>query len=203
MPRITEKTPLVLGSASPRRREILESIRLPHVVLGAPADESVLAGEAPDTYLARVVLAKLAAVRARMPAELAQRAPALLVADTSVIDGAAILGKPRNVAEAETMIADLAGHAHEVRTRFVIAQASGRGEPLYAETVTTEVTFRPLVKGEARAYAASGEGMDKAGGYAVQGYGAAFVSRIAGSYTNVVGLPACEVMVALRELGLV
>ena len=200
---LTDKAPLVLGSASPRRREILENGRIPHVVFGAPADETVHPGEAPDAYLERVVLAKLAAVRARIPPDLAARAAVVLVADTSVIDGDAILGKPANVIEAEAMIARLAGKAHEVHTRFAIGASTGRAAPLHAETVVTRVTFRHLSAADARAYAASGEGMDKAGGYAVQGLGAAFVSRIDGSYTNVVGLPACEVVVALSALGLI
>lgn len=200
--RVSEGSPLVLGSASPRRREILQSVRVPHVVFSAAADETVHPDEAPEAYLLRVVLAKLAAVRARLPADLAARGAAVLVADTSVIDGATILGKPADVAEAEAMIARLAGRAHDVQTRFVIATTAREEAPLHAETVITRVTFRALSAGEVRAYAASGEGMDKAGAYAVQGLGASIVSRIEGSYTNVVGLPACEVVLALCNAGL-
>jgi septum formation protein len=130
------------------------------------------------------------------------------VADTSVIDGVTILGKPADLAEAEAMIARLAGRTHEVWTRFAI----GRVEPIDAperavviaheETVVTRVTFRALSTAQVRAYATTGEGLDKAGGYAVQGLGAGIVARIEGSYTNVVGLPACELLVALEALGL-
>src|SRR5262249_51774038 len=121
------------------------------------------------------------------------------VADTTVVLGGEILGKPADVGEAQRMAERLAGRTHEVKTHFVIAPISGA--LLHEETVTTHVTFRPLSAEQACAYAASGEGFDKAGGYAVQGLGSAIVSRIDGSYTNVVGLPACEVVVALTSLG--
>jgi septum formation protein len=196
---ITNEEPLVLGSGSPRRREILDSLRVPHVVLVADADETVLAGENADAYLERVVLAKLAGVRAKLHGE--RRGAVILVADTSVIVDGAILGKPASDADGLAMIERLAGRTHEVHTRFAIG--TGDAAPLHAETVITRVTFRPLGAGEARAYVASGEGKDKAGGYAVQGLGASFTQRIDGSYANVVGLPACEVAVALRRLGLV
>ncbi len=197
---LTDDSPLLLGSASPRRREILTNLRIPFVVRAAEADESTREGEEPDAYLARVVSAKLEAVRA---AAADVRAGAILVADTSVIEGGAILGKPASTDEAEAMIARLAGKTHEVHTRFAIGGVGAGGATLHAETVVTRVTFRPLTPARIRAYAESGEGTDKAGAYAVQGLGAALVSRIEGSYSNVVGLPACEVVVALERLGLV
>ena len=129
-------------------------------------------------------------------------AQAVLVADTSVIDQGSILGKPADVAEADAMIARLAGRTHEVWTRFAISAPEKVGRVLHEETVITRVTFRALTPARIRAYAESGEGMDKAGAYAVQGLGAGLVARIDGSYTNVVGLPACEVLVALEGLGL-
>ena len=195
-------SPLVLGSGSPRRREILESLRVPFVVRVADADESVHPGELAGAYLERVALAKLDAVRAKLlAASDAPSAIAILVADTSVIVDGAILGKPRDDDDGLAMIERLAGRTHEVHTRFALAPVAGT-EVLHAETVITRVTFRALLDGEARAYVASGEGRDKAGGYAVQGLGASFTQRIDGSYTNVVGLPACEVFVALRRHGL-
>jgi len=217
---------LLLGSGSPRRREILANLRVPFVVHVAAADETVHEGEAPAAYLERVVLAKLRAVAGvyapgSNAAADVRATSAVLVADTSVIDGGAILGKPADADEAETMIARLAGRTHEVWTRFVIGRVAGSAgantsagsagantstgsavEPVHAETVITRVTFRPLTPARIRAYAESGEGLDKAGGYAVQGLGAGIVARIEGSYTNVVGLPACELLVALEELGL-
>ncbi len=199
--------PIVLGSGSPRRKEILSSLGIAHVVVTAEVDERPLAEERAADYLARIVNAKLAAVRRVLPAELAQRAPVVLVADTTVIDRTregqeAILGKPSDARETRAMLCRLSGRVHEVWTRFAIGSATSGEPPLHVETVTTRVTFRTLSAGEIDAYAESGEGLDKAGGYAVQGLASAFVPRIEGSYSNVVGLPACEVAVALSRLGL-
>lgn len=197
---------VLLGSGSPRRREILANLRIPFVVHVAGADESTLPGEGPPAYLERVVRAKLAAVSAVFSSPTsspeARGTCAVLVADTSVIDGGAILGKPSDVHEAEAMIARLAGRTHEVWTRFAFGAPSASCEVLHEETVITKVTFRELTPARIRAYAESGEGMDKAGAYAAQGLGAGLVARIDGSYTNVVGLPACEVVIALERLGL-
>jgi septum formation protein len=203
--RITRDRPLVLGSASPRRRDLLATLGVPFVVCGADADESAGEGESPQDYVARVTLAKLHAVSARSPLEGA----GVLVADTIVVapDGA-LLGKPRDDADARAMLERLAGATHHVSTRFVladpalqVARVAGVATVAHAETVTTRVTFRALSSGEIDAYVASGEGRDKAGSYAVQGNAAAFVERIDGSFTGVVGLPICEVLVALRAIG--
>jgi septum formation protein len=191
---------VVLGSASPRRAEILASLRVRFVVRAAAVDEAVRAGETAPTYLERIVGDKLRAVHAAL-GEGDKTVGALLVADTSVIDGATILGKPSDVDEAAAMILRLSGRAHEVMTRFAIGAPSD-GRELHAETVVTRVVFRAITPGEARDYAASGEGLDKAGAYAVQGLGGALVARVEGSYSNVVGLPACEVAAALEKLGL-
>jgi septum formation protein len=191
--------PLLLGSASPRRREILATLGLPIRVLPAVVDETPLAREAPLDYLARVTLAKLAAV-ADQPE--ATRAGAVLVADTTVILDDRILGKPRDVEDARAMIAALAGRAHRVSTCFAISGPADPARPLHRETVTSRVVFRALDEDEIAGYAATGEGLDKAGAYAVQGLGSFAVARIEGSYANVVGLPACEVVVALRAAGL-
>lgn len=212
---LSEAEPLLLASGSPRRREILANLGIPTLVTSVDIDESVLPREAADAYLVRVVAAKLAA--ASKPFVKSEKAPrgdtlqgvniaaaagAVLVADTSVIDEGSILGKPASLEEAEAMIARLAGRTHEVWTRFAIGAAEAPARTLHEETVSTRVTFRPLTSERVRAYVASGEGMDKAGAYAIQGRGAGLVSRIEGSYSNVVGLPACEVMVALERLGL-
>ncbi|MET0595801.1 MAG: Maf family protein, partial [Polyangiaceae bacterium] len=152
---------------------------------------------------------------------------ALLVADTVVLVDDAILGKPANDQDATSMLSRLSGRVHEVRTRFAIGAAPGilasisgvhdtsasksataqatsarTIAPLHAETVSTVVHFRPLDDDEIRRYVATGEGMDKAGSYAVQGIGSFAVERIEGSYANVVGLPVCEVVMALKRLGL-
>jgi septum formation protein len=198
---LTASAPLVLGSGSPRRREILAAARVPFEVVVGDADEAVRPGEAVEAYLARVALAKLASVRERAVARGAKSGRAVLVADTSVVVDGAILGKPESDGEGLAMLERLRGRTHEVHTRFALAGLEGA--PLHASTVVTKVTFRAVDDAEARAYVASGEGRDKAGGYAVQGLAATFVARIDGSYSNVVGLPACEVVVALRGLGLV
>jgi septum formation protein len=113
----------------------------------------------------------------------------------------AILGKPVDDPDALRMIVGLAGATHQVSTRFLLALSGAGSPPAHAETVITRVTLRSFSAEEARSYAASGEGRDKAGGYAIQGRAAAFVERIDGSYTNVVGLPLSEVVVALTALG--
>jgi septum formation protein len=192
---IAPGSPLVLGSASPRRRDLVATLGIPFVVCSASADESALSGEAPLDYVRRVTRAKLEAVRALGPA-----GTGILVADTIVVapDGA-LLGKPRDDDEGRTMIERLAGATHLVSTHFVLAGLGARSAE-HAETVTTRVTFRSLTRREIAAYVASGEGRDKAGSYAAQGNAAAFIERIEGSFTNVVGLPLCEVLVALRAM---
>lgn len=213
--RLSEASPLLLASSSPRRREILHQLRIPHLV-AAPSgvDERVHEGEHAGAYLERVVEAKLAAASAVFtfdPSSLgdtlrgvnvASAAAAVLVADTSVILDGAILGKPSSVTEAEAMISSISGRVHEVWTRFAIGAPTAEAKVLHVETVVTRVTFRSLTPERIRRYAESGEGDDKAGAYAVQGIGAALVARIEGSYSNVVGLPAAEVVVALENLGL-
>jgi septum formation protein len=212
-PVIDPKRPLGLGSASPRRKSLLETLGIPLTVVAVDADEVRRAWEEPDTYLDRVTRDKLARVMADTRA---RGTSALLVADTIVLVERDILGKPANADEAIAMLTRLSGRAHEVKTRFLVGaspapptQRGSAGEsanaataPLHAETVTTKVQFRPLDADEIRRYAASGEGLDKAGAYAVQGVGSFAVQRIEGSYANVVGLPVCEVVVALRRLGL-
>jgi septum formation protein len=171
---------------------------VPFVVRASDADESARPGEAPHAYLERVARAKLDAVRATAP----DKCAGVLVADTIVVapDGV-VLGKPSSDEEARSMIERLAGATHAVSTRFLLAESPAAKAPAHAETVTTRVTLRPLAADEAAAYVTRGEGKDKAGGYALQGGAAAFVERIEGSYTSVVGLPLCEVVVAMRSLG--
>jgi septum formation protein len=202
--RIGVETPLVLGSASPRRRELLASLGIPFAVLAADIDEATETGEAPDRYLERIVAAKLEAVRSACAKDdtLARVAAGILVADTIVVapDGGT-LGKPGDRVHARAMIARLAGVTHEVRTRFALAAWPTAPGSTLAKTVTTRVTFRSLTDAEVDDYVACGEGRDKAGGYAAQGRAAAFVESIDGSYTNVVGLPLSQVVVAMQARG--
>jgi septum formation protein len=186
---------------------------VPFLVRAADIDEALRPGETPDAYLDRVTQAKLDAVRdgtSATPPRRGQHLDAvsvvsqgILVADTIVVAPGGelpVLGKPRDDADARAMLALLSGATHEVKTRFVLA-GTAPGPSLHAETVTTRVIFRALGAEEIERYVEEGEGRDKAGAYAVQGRAAAFVSRIEGSYTGVVGLPVCEVAVAMRALG--
>ncbi len=186
----------LLGSASPRRREILRTLGLTFEVSAVDADESERPGEAPDDYLVRVVAAKLtlAAERAR-----GLGLDAVVVADTTVVLDHRMLAKPSDRADNRAMVAALAGREHEVKTRFAVRGPLGDD----ARTVTTRVRFRALTDAEIDGYAASGEGLDKAGGYAIQGLGSFMVEAIVGSYSAVVGLPACEVAQALVTTGVI
>jgi len=180
---------------------MIAMLGVPFVVCTADIDESMRPGETPEVYLERIALAKLEAVRV-LPGSGPTGACGILVADTVVVapDGG-VLGKPRDDDEARAMIERLAGATHEVSTRFLLGEPARDAPPAHAQTVTTRVTFRAVGRDEARDYAATGEGRDKAGAYAVQGRASAFVERIEGSYSGVVGLPLCEVVVALRALG--
>lgn len=184
----------MLGSASPRRRELFGSLGVPFRVAAPDVNEDRLPGEDPDAYLLRMGAAKADALRIE-PGDVA-----LLVADTTVIVDGDVLGKPVDAADARRMLERLTGRAHRVATRFVLRRLADGAE--HAETVSTTVHFRALGSAELASYAASGEGSDKAGGYAIQGGAAAFVHEIQGSYSNVVGLPISHVAEALDRLGL-
>jgi septum formation protein len=196
MPRL--RATLVLASASPRRRELLATVGLPFSVEVSDVAEERAPGEPPVAYARRLAVAKARAVAAR-------RAPGVLVigADTIVVAAdppeGTVLEKPRDRADARRMIEALSGRTHEVVTAFALVDAP-RG-PEDVRHVVTRVTFRSLEEAEIAGYVESGEGDDKAGGYAVQGLGAGLVERVDGSYTNVVGLPVAELLVALRARG--
>jgi septum formation protein len=186
---------LLLASGSPRRKELLERLAVPLRVQAVDVDESVRAGEQPADYLARIVDAKLSAALA-LPQ--AADCAAVLVADTAVVQQTRILGKPSDDSEALEMLRALAGARHQVCTRFAF-RAQGNEQAAHGETVTTEVRFRELSDAQLERYVQTGEGRDKAGSYGVQGIGAFLVERVDGSYTNVVGLPLCEVVRALQR----
>ncbi len=190
--------PLVLGSASPRRREILSGLGLPLRVEPADIPEHVAIGEGPLDYVARIVGEKLNAVAARLSGPSA----GVLVADTVVVIDGDVLNKPEGVAGAVRLLERIVGRTHTVYTRYAISVAGAPAVAAVSRTVATEVTLRPASSDELARYAASGEGLDKAGAYAAQGLGAFLIERIAGSFSNVVGLPACEVVLDLRALGL-
>lgn len=174
------------------------------MVRAADVDESVRPNEPWDAYLARIAADKRAAVERALrdaDADADLRGAFVLAADTSVVVDGDVLGKPVEPARARAMIARLEGRAHDVATRFVLGRDGEAA--VAAETVVTRVIFRALAAAEVDAYVATGEGLDKAGGYAIQGVGAHLVARVEGSYTSVVGLPLAEVAAALARAGLV
>ena len=185
---------LILASASPRRRELLERVGLVLEVLPAGVDESAHPGEPAADYARRIADAKCDFVA---DGAAAGRPLPVLAADTTVVVDGQILGKPADDAEGRAMLHKLAARRHEVLTAYTI-RFDGRR---LARTVTTAVNVRALQPAEIDAYVASGEGRDKAGGYAVQGIAAAFVSDLRGSLTNVIGLPLAEVLADLQALG--
>jgi septum formation protein len=199
---ITSDRPLVLGSQSPRRSEILRGLGLPLLVRPADADESRAPGEPAEDYVARVARLKLEAVAGRLASEAAFEFAAVLVADTTVVVDGDILGKPEGRAGAVRMLERITGRAHRVLTHYALSLSASPGVVALARTVESEVHMRAADTEEICRYADTGEGLDKAGAYAVQGIGAFLVERIVGSYTNVVGLPACELVTDLKKLGL-
>jgi septum formation protein len=170
---------LVLASRSPRRAELLTAAGFEFTVRAADIDETPLDGEDPYCYVVRIAAAKAFAVRAR-------KDETVLAADTTVVLGKEIMGKPEDAADAARMLRALAGQRHDVITAICLRRTDGIVE---TDIATTSVWFAPLSETEIADYVASGEPMDKAGAYGIQGLASKFVDRIEGSYTNVVGLP--------------
>jgi len=183
---------LVLASASARRRELLTAAGLAFVVDPADIDERRHPGEAPEEYARRVAVEKAQTGRQRHPADV------VLAADTIVLVGDRVLAKPATPDEAAAMLAQLSGRMHEVLTGVAVEWPDGAR----AHVERTQVWFAPLDAGQIRWYVDSGEPMDKAGAYAIQGLASRFVTRIEGSYSNVVGLPVAVVWQFLQETGL-
>ncbi|MEP6714218.1 MAG: Maf family protein [Terriglobia bacterium] len=179
---------LILASSSPRRSELLKAAGFDFTVRAASIDESVLDGENPDAYVLRVATAKARAV-SWSPGEI------ILAADTTVAVGGQILGKPSGDNDAVSMLTALSGRRHDVVTGVCLRE----NDRLLQECFSTAVWFAPLSDEEIRWYVASGEPMDKAGAYGIQGLAARFVERIDGSYSNVVGLPVAPVYRLLAE----
>ncbi len=183
---------LRLASASPRRRQLLDLIGVPHVVSPADIDETPFANEPADEYVMRVAREKAEAIWARR-----QDLP-VLAADTTVVVDREILGKPESEVDAVAMLRKLSGRVHLVHTGFALRTAPS----VKVGISTTHVTFTELTLAQIHAYWASGEPQGKAGAYAIQGLGAVFVSTIAGSYTGVMGLPLFETAEMLRQAGI-
>ncbi|PPE71504.1 septum formation inhibitor Maf [Caldimonas thermodepolymerans] len=191
-----------LASQSPRRRQLLEQIGVRYELLlpdpheDAEALELPLPREAPLRYVERVTRAKLAAARTRLQRRGGVAAP-ILCSDTTVALGGRILGKPQDAAEAAAMLHALSGREHRVLT----AVALGHGRRTQCLVNVSRVKFAPLSRAEVDRYVASGEPMGKAGAYAIQSQAAAWIERIAGSYSGIMGLPLFETAQLLRRFG--
>ena len=183
---------IILASASPRRCELLAQIGVRFEQRVAEVDETPRRGEAPVDYVARVALEKAQAVQRRF-----RPAVPVLGADTAVVVDAQILGKPRDAAHAFSMLRLLSGRAHEVYSAVALA-----GEHESVAVNCTRVWFTTICDSEIEAYWQSGEPCDKAGGYAVQGLAAAFITRLDGSYSGVMGLPLYETARLLQDFGI-
>ncbi len=189
---VSLSSPFILASASPRREELLNSMGLKFKILPAHIDETYLAGETPRTHVRRLSGGKAKAIASQHPKAL------VLGADTIVVIDGLILGKPENEKEARQMLKRLSNRTHMVFTGFTLAHTDRRISR--TRVVRSAVTFKEISPEEMDWYVDSDEPYDKAGGYAVQGKGASFIKAIRGSYTNVIGLPLCEVLEELKIL---
>jgi len=184
---------IVLASASPRRRELLEQIRVSHITATAEIDEAPLPGETAATYVRRLARAKAEAVQK----QLATRLP-VLGADTAVVINGDILGKPKDRADGLAMLRRLSGRSHEVLSAVCLLTCEATLEALSR----SRVHFRQLTEDEIIAYWETGEPVDKAGAYAIQGRGAVFVRHLEGSFSGVMGLPLYETAQLLKQAGI-
>ncbi len=183
--------PVILASASPRRRELLTLIGIAHRVRPADIDETLLPGELPAGHAERLATEKAAVVAREFPHEL------VIAADTIVVLDGEILGKPKSDDDAKSMLGRLSGRTHTV----VTAIACSLDARTASAVETVQVTFRELTSGEIDAYVETREPMDKAGAYGIQGYGATIVRRVDGDYFSVMGLSLVRLVELMRSLG--
>lgn len=179
---------MILASQSPRRKELMGLFQKPFTVRVADIDETMDPQKPPEEEVARVSRQKAMAVKAE-PDE------TVIAADTIVVCDGQVLGKPKDEADAFRMLSMLSGRTHQVMTGLTVL----RGDVCVSTTEITDVCFRELTAGEIEAYIATGEPMDKAGSYGIQGGAALFVSRLEGDYFNVMGLPVCKLGMILKE----
>jgi septum formation protein len=182
----------ILASVSPRRQELLSSVGLKFKIIPAHINEEYLQGESPSEHVRRLSQNKAMAIARKNPNAW------VLGADTIVVIDGLILGKPKNKKQAREMIERLSGREHQVFTGFTIAHDTDK---VYkTKVIRSIVRFKKISSEEIKWYINSDEPYDKAGGYALQGKGASFIKSIRGSYTNVIGLPLCEVLEELKNL---
>ncbi|MDD5309833.1 MAG: Maf family protein [Deltaproteobacteria bacterium] len=196
MPPMSDAPAIVLASASPRRRRMFEDLGLRFGIEAPDIDETRREGESAEELAVRAALEKGVAVAARLAAH--GERPFVVSADTVVVLRGDVLGKPRDADEARAMLMRLSGETHMVITGWTVGRDGG---PWRVERERTLVTFHGLTARQIDAYVASGDGMDKAGAYAIQGLGSFLVARVDGDYFNVVGLPVSLVVRALVEAG--
>jgi septum formation protein len=182
---------VILASASPRRRELLALVGIPHVVEPADIDEAYRDGEEAAEHAERLAREKATTIAAR------NTGAVVIAADTIVVIEGLVLGKPRDEADSERMLGLLSGQTHVVLTAVAVAH----GERMRSGVESVRVTFRPLTRARIRAYIATREPMDKAGSYGIQGYGATLVERIDGDYFAVMGLALARMIDLLPDLG--
>jgi len=191
-PYIDEKHPLTLASASPRRKRLLARMNLPNrVVVSRVVEEG--SSEGPEDFCRNLAALKAKEVGSRV------KGSWILGADTIVVIGGRVLGKPESPEDAQRMLSLLSGRDHRVITGFALLDPAG--VMAHLEFVTTVVRFKPLNEEEISGYIRTGEPFGKAGAYAIQGMGSFMVESISGSYTNVVGLPVCAVIKSLVQCG--
>lgn len=189
---ISSSSPFILASASPRREELLRSVGLKFTILPASVNEDYIDGETPRQHVRRLSQDKALALARKYPDAW------VLGADTIVVIDDLILGKPKNKTQARQMLERLSGREHKVFTGFTLARMAAKITK--TKVVQSAVKFKPINNEEMEWYISCDEPYDKAGGYAVQGKGAYFIQAIRGSYTNVIGLPLCEVLEELKKL---
>ena len=189
---IALSSPFILASASPRRKELLRSVGLKLKIIPAHVDETHINGESPQTHVRRLSSDKATVIADQHPKAL------VLGADTIVVIDGRILGKPKNKRQACEMLTRLSDREHKVFTGFTLAHVTTK---VYkTKVIQSAVRFKKISPEEMEWYVSCDEPYDKAGGYAVQGKGASFIKSIRGSYTNVIGLPLCEVLEELKNL---
>jgi septum formation protein len=194
---MSDNPQIVLASGSPRRKEMLEKLGIEIAVIPSNAAEDELPGETPEEHVVRLSIDKAK--------EVAEREDVaghwFIGSDTIVLQNKNILGKPTDNENAAEMLRSLSGSEHQVLSGYAIIDRQTR--EIVADVVATDVRFRQLTESEIAGYIASGEPMDKAGAYAIQGMGGVFVESINGSYNNVVGMPLCQVVEILKQMGAV
>jgi len=191
---MAENRPIILASASPRRRELLDQIGVAHEVIVSGVDESLRSGEAPAEYVLRMAVDKAREVARRLPPDAGRP---VLGADTAVVVDHHILGKPSDRADALHQLRLLSGREHLVLTAVALA----RNDDVRSRLSVSHVRFRILDDAELEAYWSTGEPADKAGSYGIQGMAAVFAEEIRGSYSGIMGLPLFETAELLREAG--